>query len=147
FTGGGRAGGGGLSGFGSMFGDVAGGLGSLASGFGSGVGSALGGLGSLLTAFLPSDARLKRDIFKVGSLHDGTPVYSFTYLDDPTPRIGLIAQDVERRTPGAVAQIGGRKVVDYRKATARARAIGGLLDNLASLPRKKVTGKDRPRKG
>jgi hypothetical protein len=74
-------------------------------------------------------------------------VYSYTYLDDPTPRIGLIAQDVERRTPGAVAQIDGRKAVDYRKATARARAIGGLLDNLASLPRTKVAGKDRSRKG
>jgi len=100
-----------------------------------------------LTAFLPSDARMKRDIVKVGSLHDGTPVYSYTYLDDPTPRIGLIAQDVERRTPGAVAEIGGRKAVDYRKATARARAIGGLLDNLASLPRAKVAGKHRSRKG
>jgi hypothetical protein len=97
--------------------------------------------------FILSDARSKRNIVKVGSLHDGTPVYSYTYLDDPTPRIGLIAQDVERRTPGAVAQIGGRKAVDYRKATARARAIGGLLDNLASLPRPKVAGKDRSRKG
>jgi hypothetical protein len=80
---------------------------------------------------LPSDARMKRDIVKVGALHDGTPVYSYTYIDDPTPRIGLLAQDVERTRPDAVATIGGRKAVDYRKATARARAIGGLLDNVA----------------
>jgi hypothetical protein len=100
---------------------------------------------SILGNLVLSDARAKRDIVKVGSLHDGTPVYSYTYLGDPTPRIGLIAQDVERRTPGAVTQIGGRKAVDYRKATARARAIGGLLDNLASLPRTKVAGKDRSR--
>jgi len=97
--------------------------------------------------YMPSDARLKRDIVKVGSLHDGTPVYSYTYLDDPTPRIGLIAQDVERRNPEAVAEIGGRKAVDYRKATARARAIGGLLDNLATMPRAKKEIKDPSRKG
>src|SRR5262245_42960983 len=108
-----------------------------------------GGSGALaaLQALTPSDARLKRDIAKVGALHDGTPVYSYTYLDDPTPRIGLIAQDVERRTPEAVTQIGGRKAVDYRKATARARAIGGLLDNLATLPRAKREIKDRSQKG
>jgi hypothetical protein len=103
--------------------------------------------GASVLKALPSDARLKRDIVKVGSLHDGTPVYSYTYLDDPTPRIGLIAQDVERRTPEAVTQIGGRKAVDYRKATARARAIGGLLDNLASLPRAKAASKHHSRKG
>jgi len=97
--------------------------------------------------YMPSDARLKRDIVKVGSLHDGTPVYSYTYLDDPTPRIGLIAQDVERRNPEAVAEIGGRKAVDYRKATARARAIGGLLDNLATMPRAKKEIKVPSRKG
>jgi hypothetical protein len=89
--------------------------------------------GASVLRYLPSDARVKRDIVKVGMLHDGTPVYSYTYLGDPTPRIGLMAQDVERRRPDAVAEIGGRKAVDYRKATARARAIGGLLDKLADL--------------
>src|SRR5262245_5183955 len=74
-VGSGRGGGGGLGGLGSLFGDVTGGLGSLAAGIGSGVGSALSGLGSA-ASFLPflfSDARMKRDIVKVGSLHDGTP--------------------------------------------------------------------------
>ena len=116
-----------------------GGFGSVASGIGSGIGSALSGFGSAASSilgalpFLFSDARMKEDLVQVGSLHDGTPVYSYSYIGDPTPRIGLLAQDVERRRPDAVTEIGGRKAVDYRKATARARAIGGLLDNLADL--------------
>jgi len=118
---------------------AAGGLGAAANGIGSGIGSALSGFGSAASSilgslpFLFSDARMKEDLAQVGTLHDGTPVYSYTYIGDPTPRIGLLAQDVERRRPDAVAEIGGRKAVDYRKATARARAIGGLLDNLADL--------------
>jgi hypothetical protein len=100
----------------------------LTAGKGSAAASILGAL-----PFLFSDARMKEDLVQVGSLHDGTPVYSYTYVGDPTPRIGLLAQDVERRRPDAVKEFGGRKAVDYRKATARARAIGGLLDNLANL--------------
>ena len=80
--------------------------------------------------FLPmlSDARAKKDIAEVGRLHDDTPVFSFSYRGDPTGRthVGLIAQDVERRVPAAVVEIGGLKHVDYRRATGLARAIGAM---------------------
>lgn len=77
--------------------------------------------------FLPllSDANAKKNIAEVGRLHDGTPVFSFEYRGDPgRMHIGLIAQDVEKRVPEAVIEIGGFKHVDYRKATGLARTIG-----------------------
>jgi hypothetical protein len=104
-----------------------GGLGSLGS-LGSGLGSLASGLAPLFG--LLSDMRVKDNVAPIGILFDGTPVYSFNYVGDRTPRMGLIAQDVERRRPDAVNQIGGVKTVDYGKATQRARRIGGLLDKI-----------------
>jgi hypothetical protein len=110
-----------------------------ASGLVGGPGSALTGISSVLSGlgsgFLPflsvlSDARVKDNVAPIGMLFDGTPVYSFNYIGDRTPRMGLIAQDVERRRPDAVHQIAGVKTVDYGKATQRARRIGGLLDKI-----------------
>jgi hypothetical protein len=79
-------------------------------------GQIAGGIGGLLK-FIPSDRRLKEDIRQVGTLFDGTPVYRYRYKSSPAFQIGLIAQDVEQRTPGAVTEIGGLKAVDYHKAT------------------------------
>jgi len=88
------------------------------SGFGSALGTAL---------FAASDRDLKEDIVQVGEMHDGTPIYSYRYFDDPenVTRIGLMAQDVEKRTPEAVKELwpGGAKVVDYSAATALSRAL------------------------
>lgn len=76
-----------------------------------------------------SDENLKEDITQVGLLNDGQPVFSYKYRGDPKPRIGLIAQEVEKVRPDAVVDVGGWKAVDYGKATERARHIGGgLLD-------------------
>ncbi len=74
-----------------------------------------------------SDERLKENKDEVGSLHDGTPIYKYNYLGDPVPRIGLMAQDVEKTTPDAVHEIGGFKAVNYDRATARSRAMKALL--------------------
>lgn len=74
-----------------------------------------------------SDERVKENKDEVGSLHDGTPVYSYNYIGDETPRIGLMAQDVEKSRPDAVREFGGIKAVDYEKATARSRAMKALL--------------------
>lgn len=108
--------GGGLSSLGGMFG-----------GAGAGAGMAsTAGVPFLESAMMFSDERLKDDVRPVGMLFDETPVYSYRYKGDDTPRIGLIAQDVERDRPDAVAEIGGFKAVDYGKATERARGIGML---------------------
>jgi endosialidase-like protein len=91
--------------------------------FGGSNGGAMGNFMSFL-----SDARAKDNIAPVGMLFDGTPIASFNYKGDPRSQIGVIAQDVEKRTPDAVSERGGLKHVDYGKATARARAIGMLSD-------------------
>ncbi len=83
--------------------------------------------GAAAGAFMFSDERIKENKDEVGSLHDGTPVYSYNYIGDETPRIGLMAQDVEKTRPDAVREFGGIKAVDYDKATARSRAMKALL--------------------
>lgn len=83
--------------------------------------------GAGLKAYMMSDERVKENKDEVGSLHDGTPVYSYNYIGDETPRIGLMAQDVEKTRPDAVREFGGIKAVDYDKATARSRAMKALL--------------------
>jgi hypothetical protein len=97
-------------------------------------GAALGGLfgnsglGSAMGLAMFSDRDLKDDIKEIGELRDGTPVYSYRYFDEPenVSRIGLMAQDVEKRRPDAVKEAwpGGAKMVDYGKATELSRALG-----------------------
>lgn len=82
---------------------------------------ALGGLasgaGSLITAL--SDARAKEDIRPVGQLDNGLPVYAYRYKGDPTPQIGLLAQEVAAVRPDAVAmRPDGLLGVNYDRATA-----------------------------
>ena len=71
----------------------------------------LGGL-KLLTGL--SDRRDKTDVKKVGKRSDGIPVYAYRYKDDPKwyPKVvGPMAQDIEKKYPGAVSEVGGHKVV------------------------------------
>lgn len=74
-----------------------------------------------------SDRRLKENIRRIGKLYDGQIIYRFNYKGDPATRIGLIAQDVEKRHPDAIHEVGGFKAVDYDEATRDAirRASGG----------------------
>jgi len=44
---------------------------------------------------------------------DGTPVYRFRYRRSPMTQIGLMADDVERTKPEAVATRAWFKMVDY----------------------------------
>ena len=90
------------------------------------VGGLLGGA-ALAAKMSTSDARVKRNKVKVGALHDGTPVYAFNYVGDPKPRIGLLAQDVERRRPDAVREVNGVKLVDYGKAAEFSGILGKLF--------------------
>jgi hypothetical protein len=78
--------------------------------------SLLGGLfglgASALTAF--SDRRLKRDIERAGSLPNGLPVYSYRYLWDDEPTLGVMADEVLHVKPEAVSvHPSGYMLVDY----------------------------------
>jgi hypothetical protein len=88
-------------------------LGGIFSGIGA-LGSAPAGgtsaLANIATWF--SDRRIKEDIEEVGSV-DGFPLYRFRYKGTPERHVGVMAQDVEKRVPRAVREIGGVKIVDY----------------------------------
>ena len=106
------------------FWNALGGLGGMkTSGGGTVGGNAISGLGAMF-----SDERLKEAIEPVGSLYDGTNVYRYNYKGDPTPRIGLIAQEVEKTRPDAVIEIGGYKAVRYDKATQYAADLAHFLE-------------------
>lgn len=93
-------------------------------------GTALSGLGSLAPLLMLSDMRAKKDIAKVGQLHDGQPVFSFKYKGTDKPQIGLIAQHVEKVHPEAVTEMGGLKHVNYDLATKPSRMMAGPVGML-----------------
>ncbi len=86
------------------------------------------GAGLLGASLFPSDERIKEDIAPVGMLFDGTPVHSFRFKGGSKKQIGVMAQDVEKRRPDAVHEMGGVKMVDYGKATEHSRNLG-MLDH------------------
>ena len=82
----------------------------------------LGGLfglgGTLGAAWMRSDREAKTDIERVGLLDNGLPVYRYRYKEGGPPQIGLMAQDVAKANPKAVAIDGeGLMAVDYEAAT------------------------------
>lgn len=78
---------------------------------------ALGGMfGIGAQAIMMSDRRLKEDIEKVGKTDDGQNIYSYKYKSGGPLRLGLMAQEVEKKNPGAVVNVGGFKAVDYKRA-------------------------------
>ena len=60
-----------------------------------------------------SDRRLKTDIQKVGETNAGLPIYTYKYKGDNKTQMGVMAQDVEKKTPKAVKEVGGFKAVNY----------------------------------
>lgn len=70
--------------------------------------------GSALGGWMMSDRRVKDDVKKIGKLDNGLPVYSFKYKDGGLMQLGLMAQDVEKVIPEAVAETdSGYKAVNY----------------------------------
>lgn len=63
-----------------------------------------------------SDRRIKTDISRVGTLDNGLPVYVYRFKHGGPMQIGVMAQEVERVKPHAVAEIGGIKHVNYAEA-------------------------------
>lgn len=88
----------------------------------------LGSLG-IGAGMMFSDPRLKENAQQVGELYDGTPVHKFNFKGDPRTVIGLMAPEVKRRAPEAVANDNatGYAMVDYNKATRRAAGLAGQL--------------------
>lgn len=67
--------------------------------------------------FMFSDRRLKSDIYQVGRLDNGLPVYLFRYKGSATPQLGLMADDVAGFRPEAVHRHpSGFDMVDYAEA-------------------------------
>lgn len=58
----------------------------------------------------------------VGKLNDGQTVYKYRYKGDPVTHIGLSAQEVSKKVPGAVGRLNGLLRVNYDKATEMAEA-------------------------
>ena len=83
--------------------------------------------GGLLGLF--SDERLKEDIEKVGKTDDGQNIYTYQYKGDPssTTHMGLLAQEVEKKHPEAVGEVGGYKTVRYDLATSDKKSLAKML--------------------
>lgn len=63
-----------------------------------------------------SDERLKENIEEVGMTKGGLPVYTYNYKGDPTPQMGVMAQEVAKKQPDALGPtVGGFKTVQYGK--------------------------------
>jgi len=81
----------------------------------------VGSLGATAASFLPyvfSDERLKTDIRDTGmKTPGGVPIKDWRYKGSPMMQRGFIAQDVQKKQPGAVARIptpkGGFLAVQY----------------------------------
>ena len=83
---------------------------SYSSGLFSGIGQMAGAGAGLL---MMSDKRLKTDIQKVGKTNAGLPIYTYKYKGDNKTQMGVMAQEVEKKNPKAVKEIGGFKAVNY----------------------------------
>lgn len=76
----------------------------------------MGALGFGLQA-LPlmfSDKRLKEDIKRVGKTDGGLPIFTYKYRGGGPTQMGVMAQDVQKKNPDAVHDVGGLLAVDYR---------------------------------
>lgn len=73
-----------------------------------------------------SDERLKEDMEPIGKTFDGQPIYRYKLKGDSRERIGLSAQQVEKKHPEAVGLAGGFRFVDYGKATDDAANRGHM---------------------
>ena len=98
----------------------------------SALGQILGGLTTLGSLFQFSDKRMKDDVEKIGETFDGQPIYSFKYKGEDKTNIGLMAQDVEKKHPEAVKNVGGLKAVNYEAATRGAADRGHFAEGGAS---------------
>jgi len=81
----------------------------------------LAGIGAGLAVF--SDKRLKENLKPVGKLNNGLKVYVGNYKKetglDTTPQLFLLAQEVQKKHPEAVAKKFGALAVNYKQAVKK----------------------------
>lgn len=86
-----------------------------------GIPQTLAGVGTMAAGLAPyvmSDIRSKEDITPIGTLFDGQTIYRYRYKGwNDAFHIGLLAQEVEKVVPAAVATFDGVKYVEYGAAT------------------------------
>jgi hypothetical protein len=80
-----------------------------------------GGIGSILGAGLyglgrSSDARIKEDVVRIGTMPNSLPIYTFRYIGEEGHHMGFMAQEVEKLYPMAVFEVDGVKHVNYGMA-------------------------------
>lgn len=82
-------------------------------GFGGAPAAAQGPANTFASMF--SDVRLKENIERVGT-HDetGIGIYKYNYIGNPTPQLGVLAQELEQVKPEAVGESSGFKTVNYK---------------------------------
>ena len=79
---------------------------------------------SVITPFLPSDVRLKDNIQKIGTSINGHNIYRFRYNNSAQENIGVMAQEVQRKKPEAVAKLNDDTyMVDYSKIDVEFREV------------------------
>ena len=79
---------------------------------------------SVVSPFLPSDVRLKEDIKKIGTSIQGYDIYKFSYNNEDTQYIGVMAQDVLLKKPEAVSKnSNGTFAVDYSQIDVEFREV------------------------
>lgn len=77
------------------------------------IGGAAQGVGAVMAA---SDMRLKENIVKIGEEPDGLGIYTYNYIWDDEPQVGVMAQEVAELRPHALGPvIEGFMTVDYGK--------------------------------
>lgn len=64
-----------------------------------------------------SDRRMKEDVKKVGTTDDGLPIYTYKYKSGGPTQMGVMAQDLQKKKPDAVHNVGGLLAVDYSKVS------------------------------
>ena len=79
---------------------------------------------SVVSPFLPSDVILKEDIKKIGTSIQGYDIYKFSYNNEDTKYIGVMAQDVLLKKPQAVSKSSdGTFAVDYSQIDVEFREV------------------------
>lgn len=76
----------------------------------------LGSIGSTVGGWVFSDERLKTDKEKIGETPAGVGVYNYRYKGSPMMQMGVMAQELKKKQPEAVAKTpSGFLAVDYRR--------------------------------